>query len=283
MPGENIQDWSTTATLNGNADSAINWSEGQPRDSVNNSSRAMMAAHAKQRNLLNGSIVTSGTANAQIFFSGINYTTTPTGLVVRLKIGPALSNTAACTLNMDGIGATAVLDAIGGALVGGELVAGGYADFVYNGTNWILLSPPSAYVHAEVPRMLAARSMFSAINAGPQGGFPDNVAAQVVFDTEGLDVGGNFTSSAWTPPAGRVLLSISLWTQINTPTSIAGFSIRKNAATVGTINVYYPSVFAGVPLTAVAVASGTDVFSVWATFASGGTVHASSYFTGTLI
>jgi hypothetical protein len=144
MPGENIQDWSTTATLNSNSDSSINWAEGQPRASVNNSARSMMAAHAKQRNLLNGSIVAGGVVNALTFFSGLAYTATPTGLVVRLKIGPALTNTGAATLNMDNIGAVAILGNSGVALTGGELLADSYQDFVWNGTNWILLATLTA-------------------------------------------------------------------------------------------------------------------------------------------
>ena len=99
MPGENIQDWSTIAVNNGNSDSSINWAEGQPRASVNNSSRSQMAAHAKDRNLKNGSIVTGGTPNAQTFFSGLDYTTVPTGLVVKLQVGPTLTNTGPATLN----------------------------------------------------------------------------------------------------------------------------------------------------------------------------------------
>jgi len=138
MPGENVQDWSVTAVNNGTADSLINWAEGMPRASVNNSARSMMAASAKDRNLKNGSIITTGTANAQAFTSGIGYSSVPTGLVVRLKI--SVTNTGAATLNMDAIGAVTIKDMRGLDLVPGALFAGAYADFVYNGTNWILVN-----------------------------------------------------------------------------------------------------------------------------------------------
>jgi hypothetical protein len=138
-PGEDYQSWSTTATDNGDADALINWVEGQARASVNNSARGMMAAHAKNRNLLNGSIVTTGTANAQAFLSGISYTTVPTGLVVKLKIGPGLTNTASITLDMDGTGAVLVKTALGENLLGGEFIAGSYTDLLYNGTSWVFL------------------------------------------------------------------------------------------------------------------------------------------------
>jgi hypothetical protein len=138
-PGEDIQSWSVTANNNGAADPLINWAEGQARASVNNSSRSEMAAHAKNRNLLNGSIVTTGTANAQAFLSGVTYTTVPTGLIVKLKVGAGLTNTGPTTLNMDGIGAVAVKTADGIDVLGGEFVAGCYVDLAYNGTNWVWL------------------------------------------------------------------------------------------------------------------------------------------------
>src|SRR6476620_5728012 len=135
MPGENIQDWSITAASNGSADSLINWAEGQPRASVNNSARGMMAAHAKDRNLKNGSITTTGSAGAYAFSSGLSYTTVPTGLRVLLKIHQV--NPGAATLNMDGIGAVSIVSAISGALPAGDLPADNYVELLYNGSSWV--------------------------------------------------------------------------------------------------------------------------------------------------
>src|SRR5262245_31349988 len=106
MPGEDFYSWSKTAASNANADASINWTEGQPRASVNDSARSLMAAQAKYRDLTNGSITTTGSANAQAFVSGIGYTVIPTNLRVLLKMG--FNNTTAMTLNMDSIGAIAV-------------------------------------------------------------------------------------------------------------------------------------------------------------------------------
>src|SRR5262245_3890390 len=139
MPGEDYQSWSVTAASHDNIDSLINWQQRQTRDSVNDSSRSELAAHAKNRNLLNGSIVTTGTANAQAFLSGVTYTSVPTGLLARLKVGPGLTNTGQMTLNMDGIRAVAVKTADGIDALGGEFTADGYVDLLYNGTNWIFL------------------------------------------------------------------------------------------------------------------------------------------------
>jgi hypothetical protein len=138
MPAEDIQSWSTTAASNANADTGINWAEGQPRASVNNSARAMMAAHAKDRNLRNGSITTGGTANVQTFSSGVGYSgTVPTGLCVKLKAG--FTNTGAMTLSMDAITAQAVVDMAGNPAAANAFIAGRYVDLLFDGTLWRLI------------------------------------------------------------------------------------------------------------------------------------------------
>ena len=117
-----------------------------PRAQVNNSARSQMAALAKFRDLLNGSIVTGGTVNAQTFTSGVGYTVVPTGMRVMLKIGPLLTNTGATTLNMDSIADVAIKDQLGLDLIGDELVADGYKEFLYDGTNWRLIRDVGGYV-----------------------------------------------------------------------------------------------------------------------------------------
>lgn len=139
MPGEDIYSWSTVAADNGSADTLINWVEGQARASVNNSSRSEMAAHAKNRNLITGTIITTGTANAQAFLSGNSYTTIPLNMRVVLKAGPGLTNTASMTLSMDGLAATLVVEPQGGNLRGHEFTAGDYVELLWNGSNWVFL------------------------------------------------------------------------------------------------------------------------------------------------
>jgi len=60
------------------------------------------------------------------------------------------TNTGAVTLAIDGLAATAVQTVAGDALVGGELVDGQTALFLYNGTNFRLLNPwaPSIHIYA---------------------------------------------------------------------------------------------------------------------------------------
>jgi hypothetical protein len=98
----------------------------------------MMAAHAKDRNLRNGSITTGGTANAQTFSSGVGYSgTVPTGLCVKLKAG--FTNTGAMTLSMDAITAQAVVDMAGNPAAANAFIAGRYVDLLFDGTLWRLI------------------------------------------------------------------------------------------------------------------------------------------------
>ena len=60
--------WSQTAASNANADSTINWAEGQAPSSVNDSARALMAGVAKYRDDISGAIITGG--------SSVSYTVT---------------------------------------------------------------------------------------------------------------------------------------------------------------------------------------------------------------
>jgi hypothetical protein len=76
----------------------------------------------------------AGTANA------VTATLSPvpaayqTGMTIRLKM--SLANTGATTLNLNGIGAVAVVNADASALVGGEWGAATIVTFIYDGTNW---------------------------------------------------------------------------------------------------------------------------------------------------
>jgi hypothetical protein len=85
----------------------------------------------------------AGTANAQTldFSPNIPSYAAMTGKVLVFKVGAALSNTAAATLNIDGLGATDIKRPDGTALVANDLVAGTIAIVVYNGTNFNLLNP----------------------------------------------------------------------------------------------------------------------------------------------
>lgn len=202
MPGENIWDWSTTASNNDDADSSINWAEGMARATVNDSARSMMAAVAKCRNLQNGSITTGGTANAQTVTSGMSFTTVPTGMNIRVKIGVA--NTGSATLNMDGIGGVTIKNQAGDSLTGKELILGTYADFIYDGTNWILKDSSNhpgtakAWFHYnEVAAAIGASYGVSSISDDGTGVFTVNFSTAFASTAYAAVFGGTGTSGTW--------------------------------------------------------------------------------------
>ena len=140
MGSEDVYSWSRTAASNATADTGINWAEGQPRNSVNNSARSMMAAIAKQFALQTGAIVTTGTdQNIQRFTSGVGYTAMPVNFFCRLKVGASLTNTgppATLTLSMDGMSAAQVVTANGQPVPAGTFTDGGYVELLWDGSGW---------------------------------------------------------------------------------------------------------------------------------------------------
>jgi hypothetical protein len=94
--------WSVTATNNANVDATINWAEGQPPSSVNDSARAMMARVAQFRNDISGQNVdTGGSGSAYVVATSSGSTATPSNGQV-LAFTPAHTNLAGVTLQVDG-------------------------------------------------------------------------------------------------------------------------------------------------------------------------------------
>lgn len=139
-----VKDWSTTAADNDDADAGINWLEGQSPATVNDSARAMMAALASWYALIDAGTVSGGSVGGAA--DAITLTCSPT--VSALAAGQrylfkytSSGNTGAVTLNVDGIGATAVRykDA---ALVAGDIATSDWVFVVYDGTRFQMLNPP---------------------------------------------------------------------------------------------------------------------------------------------
>lgn len=82
--------------------------------------------------------VAGGTANALTATLAPAPGALVAGLGVSVKI--AAANTGPATLNLNGLGASAITTVSGAALVGGELVAGGVAEMVWTGSAWMLMS-----------------------------------------------------------------------------------------------------------------------------------------------
>lgn len=128
-----IYDWSTTAADNDDADSTINWLEGQLPGTVNGSARAMMKRVKELLNDLGASGTVGGTADAITLTSAI--ATLATAKFVRFIA--ASTNTGAATLAVNGLTAKAIRKISGGtdvALTAGDIAAGETYTVIYRST-----------------------------------------------------------------------------------------------------------------------------------------------------
>jgi hypothetical protein len=110
----------------------------------------------------------------------------------------------------------------------------------------------------------ATKSSFSAHKNGTdQTSFPDATFTQVTFGTEAFDVGSNFASNTWTPPAGKVCMMAAV-TATGTITlgNFIGIAIYKNGASYKK-GVYPCATNQGnANITAIDDANGTDAYTV---------------------
>lgn len=127
--------WSTTASSNGSADTNVNFAEGQLAPTLNNSSRATMAAIKGWSNQISGGCTCAGSSNAYTITSDAAAaisTAYGAGMMFMLKANH--TNTGAATLNVDSVGAVAIKTSDGGDVVAGDIVSGGLYLLAYNAT-----------------------------------------------------------------------------------------------------------------------------------------------------
>lgn len=130
--------WSQTAASNNSADSTINWSEGQAPSSVNDSARGMMAAVAKYRDDLGGSILTTGSSTAYAVTTNQGLTALTDKFMVAFN--PHTTNGEIVTLAVDGLTAKPLRIAPSTEMPAGIMVQGTpyVATYVAATTEWIL-------------------------------------------------------------------------------------------------------------------------------------------------
>lgn len=127
--------WSQTAASNSSADATINWAEGMAPSAVNDSARAGMAAVAKYRDDVAGSITTGGTSTAYTVtsYQGFDTLAHLGGQVIAFV--PHTTNGSTVTLNVDGLGVKPLRSAPSVELVAGTLVEGTPYTCVYNASD----------------------------------------------------------------------------------------------------------------------------------------------------
>lgn len=140
-----IAQWSTTAATNASGVTGINWAEGQPPSSVNDSARETMAQVATWLGQASGAIpeYLTGVAGTNTITA-----TGPSQMAAyvagqRFTFIPAVTNTGATTINITPSGGAALgaknVFVSGQACVGGELVAAVPATILYDGTQFNIL------------------------------------------------------------------------------------------------------------------------------------------------
>lgn len=116
--------WSRTASANASADASIDWAEGQPPSSVNDSARAMMAAAAKYRDDVSGAIVTAGSSTAYTLSTFQLFDSLAHLDGAMIAFTPHATNGATVTLNVDSTGAKPLRAAPNIELPSGALIQG---------------------------------------------------------------------------------------------------------------------------------------------------------------
>jgi hypothetical protein len=182
----NIYDWSTTPGSNATIGS-IDWSEGQFPSTVNNSARQEMAHVAAWRNFLGGAKI-SASANTMTLTSGMTITAYAQGMMFSFECGAA--NTTAVTLNVDSVGAKAVVKNYNDPLSAGDLVAGGIYLVAYEATadNFQLIS--TATNPLSFGRKGADVASATALTIGTDGNYFDVTGTATITSIDTWKVGG---------------------------------------------------------------------------------------------
>lgn len=143
-----IYNWSSTASSNSNADSDITWAEGQDPGTVNDSARVMMKRVKDFVSDIGGGLTVGGSANAITLTTASAVAAYANGMVFAFIAGS--TNTGATTLNINSVGAKAVMKATGSgaaALNGAEIQSGCIYSVQYNTSlnggagAWLLVNP----------------------------------------------------------------------------------------------------------------------------------------------
>ncbi len=120
-------------------DNTARFPEGQAPSTVNNGARQLEGIVARWHKDTNASKSSTGSANAYAFAADQTLTAYYDGLEIAFAAN--FTNDGAATLDVDGVGAQAIVLVDGSALTGGEIVSGQKAIVIFDGTNWQLLNP----------------------------------------------------------------------------------------------------------------------------------------------
>lgn len=228
--------WSHTPNDNADADSAINYREGQAPSSVNDSARAAMAVLAKYRDDITGAIVTGGTGTAYTVstFTGFDTLADMNGQMVAFT--PHATNGATVTLNVDGLGAKPLRPSPGVELAASSLILGTPYVATYNNSDavWYLHSGAGSANAYSIP--LGAGMDYwlptapSSIFAFPIGQAISRTTYAALFAAMGTTYGTGDGSTTFNLPDRRGRVSAQL---DSAGVALTSFSISPDANTLG--------------------------------------------------
>ena len=218
MAKSGVYDYSTTAASNTDIDGTdISGATGRVKDGDNaiRSEMSHTVAFAKD---LGGAATTGGSANVQTATLTQTITAYVTGLRFTVKFG--FTNTAAATLNPNSLGAKSVkvVDSAGTSVdpPPGAMLAGNFGEFLYDGTNLVLLNPANVIVNGDAGAAVGPVFNLFRDSASPAA---SDILGQVVFN--GRDSAANVQEYA----SDQVV--------ITDPTSTSEDAIRDFYMTVG--------------------------------------------------
>ena len=160
-----IHTWSTTATDNDDADSAINWLELQDPDTVNNSARAMMGRVAEWRDDTSVMRASSGAADAYV----ITAASSPAALVdgMEFVFKAHQTNVGASTLKVNSFGAKPLRAKSGANLSPGDIQTGAPIIAYYNlAADEFLIANSGFFANALFPSLVSTYALNSLVPVG---------------------------------------------------------------------------------------------------------------------
>jgi hypothetical protein len=134
-----MNSWETTSGSAFNDDAPPDgFPENMDYSDVNNSAREVMAVLAREYRDRRGTLAATGAADAYTLTLSESYTALFAGMSFKCSI-PA-NNTGAATINVNAIGAGSIVNPDGSALAPNQLIANGIYEFVYTGSNFMLMN-----------------------------------------------------------------------------------------------------------------------------------------------
>jgi hypothetical protein len=180
--------------------------EGMAPSGVNDTIREVMAAVKREWNRAHPTITAGGTANAIT----LTYTTAPAAYVQGQSYTfiAAGNNSGATTINVNGLGATAVTKNGASALIGGEILTGAVVTVRYDGTRFQLVEGvlgatlPTLTNHAlqvgagtTTPIQLAAVALGKFLGSQGVGADPAYISAVATVKQQNFTANGTYTPS----------------------------------------------------------------------------------------